>query len=245
MKIKIFSIGLFLLAFSINAQAQSSVKVAPNKITYERKGADVPDHKKTFAVNYPKFTGIKNPAALKNLENTVDYWKNFEMTLEENLGEYYWLDSFDYEVKYNKNNLMAIELLMEGSGAYPDGTVKTFVINLETGRRIFIRDAFRNVGQLLVKLDKAQKAEIKNHIAELKKEYPDDYRSAQEMLAGKKYTISELDEFSIDDRGVTFIYEYQFPHAVKALEPAGRYFFTWAELKPLIKPGGLLGRFVR
>ncbi|MGI8669898.1 MAG: hypothetical protein ACR2J3_08670 [Aridibacter sp.] len=245
MKTKFLLFGLISI-FSINGLAQNnSVVVTSNKVKYERKGKDVSEYKKTFEVNYPKFSGIKNPVALKNLENTVSYWKVFETTLEENLGDYYWLDSLDYQITYNKNSLMVIDLRVDGSGAYPDYSTKTFVVNLNTGKRIFIRDAFTNVGQLLVKVDKAQKAEVKQHLAELKKDNAEDYSAAREMLAGKRYTASTLDEFYIDDKGVTFIFNYEFPHAVQALAPDGRYFFTWAELKPFIKPNGLLGRFVR
>ncbi len=246
MKLRILLFTLFAVIFSLNTFAQNnSVNVKSNKIKYERKGKDVSEYKKTFEVNYPKFSGIKNPAVLKNLENTVNYWKVFDTTLEENLGDYNWLESFDYKVIYNKNSLMVIELMMVGSGAYPDGSVKTFVINLNTGKRIFIKDAFADVGHLLVKVDKAQKAEVKKYLADMKKENPEDLSTAVELLADKRYTTKTLDEFYIDDRGVTFLFDYGFVHAVQALEPEGRYFFTWAELKSLIKRNGLLGRFVR
>ena len=51
--------------------------------------------------------------------------------------------------------------------------------------------------------------------------------------------------FPISDEGVTFYYDYGFPHVIQALAPDGQYFFKWAELKPFIKPDGLLARFVR
>lgn len=246
MKVKILLFGILILFLSINGLAQNnSVNVTSKKVKYERKDKDLPEHKKTFEVNYPNFSGIKNPTVLRNLEHTVSYWKIFDTTLEENLGDYYWLETLDYKVKYNKNSLMVIELMMEGSGAYPDTSIKTFVINLNTGKRIFIRDVFNDVGQLLVKVDKAQKAEVKKYLADMKKENSEDLSTAVELLANKKYTANTLDEYYIDDKGVTFLFDYGFVHAVKALEPEGKYFFTWAELKPLIKRGGLLGRFVR
>ncbi len=246
MKMKLLLIGVLISVLSFSGLAQNnSVVVTSNKVKYERKGKDVSEYKKTFEVNYPKFSGINNSVALKNLENTVNYWKVFDMTLEENLGDYNWLENLDYEVTYNKNSLMVIKLRMDGSGAYPDFSEKTFVINLNTGRRIFIRDVFNNVGQVLVKVDKAQKAEVKKYLADMKKENPEDLSTAVELLADKQYTAKMLDEFYIDDKGVTFLFDYGFVHAVKALEPEGRYFFTWAEIKPLIKRDGLLGRFVR
>jgi hypothetical protein len=227
------------------AAPSSAVAINSSKVSYERKGKTVTEYKKKFEVNYPKFSNITNPRVKKNLEDTLSYWKNFEMNLEESLGEFTWLDSFDYQVNYNKKSLLDIELIMEGSGAYPSGTVKTLVVNLNTGKRIYINEVFTNLGQLIVKIDQAQKDEIKDHIVKLKKEYPEDFKSVENLFQNKRYTSNKLDEYSINDKGVTFLFDYGFPHAVQALEPDGRYFFTWAEMKPFIKPDGLLGSFVR
>lgn len=242
MKTKVLFLSILIFAFSINHFSQgSSVAVTSKKDTYQRKGANVAEHKRTFEVNYPKFSGITNPKVKKNLENAIDYWINFDTTLAENMGEYNWLDSLDYKINYNKNHLLEIELIMEGSGAYPDGSVKTLLINLNTGKRITLAYAFTNLGQLLVKIDNAQKAEIKRTEEELKEQGQD----LSDFLDRGDYKISKLDEFSITDEGVTFLYDYGFPHVAKALEPEGRYFFTWAEMKPFINSASLLGQFVR
>ena len=55
----------------------------------------------------------------------------------------------------------------------------------------------------------------------------------------------DLDQFSLSDKGVTFIYDYGFPHAIEALQPDGRFFLSWAKLRPFIKRDGLLARFIR
>ena len=57
------------------------------------------------------------------------------------------------------------------------------------------------------------------------------------------FEISKLDQFSISDKGVTFLYDYGFGHAYKALEPEGRYFFTWAEMRPYVKKRGRFSVF--
>jgi hypothetical protein len=44
--------------------------------------------------------------------------------------------------------------------------------------------------------------------------------------------------------GITFLYDAGFPHAIKAFEPQGKYFFTYAELKLYIKRDGPLGQFI-
>jgi hypothetical protein len=58
------------------------------------------------------------------------------------------------------------------------------------------------------------------------------------------FEIENLDDFSVGRRGITFLYDAGFPHAIKAFEPQGKYFFTYSELKPYIKLEGLLGQFI-
>ncbi len=242
MKTKLFLISVLIIIFSSIAFAQNkSVTLTSKKVTYQRTGEDVPDHKKTFEVNYPLISGISDIKIKNNIENTIDYWKNFDTNLDENLGEYYWLESLEYSVNYNNNSIFDIELIMEGSGAYPSTSVKTLVIDLNTGKRVAVADLFTDIGQLLVKIDAAQRAEITKAKAEAKKQGED----IKSYLSNSNNKINKLEEFSIDENGVIFIFDYGFPHAAKALEPDGRYFFTWAELKPLIKRDGLLGQFVR
>jgi len=241
MKTKIIAVALFLSALSICCYSQ--VNISAKKMTFQRKGADVPDFKKTFEVNHPQISGV-NSKLKKMLEKTIDYWSNFDMKLEDNLNDDYWLDSFDFNVTYNHNSVLVIELIMEGSGAYPDGSVKTLVIDLTTGKRMYFSDTFTDIGQLLVKIDRAQQDEKNDYLTELKRDNPEDAATALELINEKSFDPKTLDEFSIDDNGVTFIYDYGFPHAVEALEPEGRYFFTWTQMKPHIPNGSLLERFL-
>jgi len=229
----------FFLSVSVFAQ-RGSVTIVPKKNTYKRTGKNLADYKKTFKVTYPTVSGLRNAAAKRNLLRTLNYWKNFQTTLDENLGDYYWLDSFSYHVTYNKNSILSIQLIMEGSGAYPDQSVKTFVIDLKSGRRVQIGDVFTNIGKLLVKIDKAQKVEIKSAIATAKK----DGENIADLIQSGDFTKNKLDEFSITNKGVTFLFDYGFPHAVQALEPNGEYFFSWTEIRPFINRGGLLGKFI-
>lgn len=238
--------ALLLPALLVAVAAQTdNVKVTAEKVTYERKGADVPDHKRTFEVSYPRFSGISDRKVRAALEETVSFWKNFDMTLEENLGDYHWLERLDHEVRYNKNSILVLDLIMEGTGAYPDGVVKTLVVDLRTGRRIHLRDVFTNIGPLLVKIDAAQKKEKTDFVEELRRTDPEMAADARMLLEERKYTSNVLEEFSIDDNGVTFKFDYGYPHAVKALEPPGLYFFSWDEMRPHVRPDRQFGRFVR
>lgn len=244
MKTKLVLISAFLFIFSINAYAQQ-VKIASEKVVYKRTFRGVPDHKKTFEIIYPKISGAKNASVAANLENALSYWKNFGMNLDEELRESYGLDAAEYVVNYNKNSVLDVTLMMDVSGAYPTTLVKNLVIDLDTGNRVYIRDAFTDVGQLLVRIDKAKRAAEKKALEELKKDDPEDAASLRDTLREKRLSVATLEEFSVTDRGVTFHYDYGFPHVIRALEPDGKFSFSWAEIKPFIKPGGLLARFVR
>src|SRR6266566_2551097 len=59
-----------------------------------------------------------------------------------------------------------------------------------------------------------------------------------------KFEATNLDEFSVGPKGITFLYDAGFPHVITALEPKGRYFFSYSYLKPYIKRDGPLGQFV-
>lgn len=251
MKIKFLLFLLLLTAFSPNAFTQS-VTVKPKKVVYTRKGKDVPKEKRTFDITYPIISGAISTAAKKKLENTISYWRVFKTTLQENLGEYHWLSELSYKLNYNKNGILDIALTQEGVGAYPDEQTVDLVIDLKTGAPVEFNDVFKaataeNLASLIDKKLAVEKAKI---IQEIDRNNFGD-ATAEEKAADKeqvndlKFTVENLKEFSIGDKGATFIYDAGFPHVIQALEPEGRYFFNWAQLKPFIRRNGLLARFVR
>ena len=63
----------------------------------------------------------------------------------------------------------------------------------------------------------------------------------KEQLSGLKFVVKNLDEFAVSDKGVTFLYDARFPHAIRALQPTGEYFFSYTELRPHIRRNGPLG----
>jgi hypothetical protein len=73
---------------------------------------------------------------------------------------------------------------------------------------------------------------------------PEDIRIAKEAQEPLEFKVEHLNDFSVGDKGVTFLYDAGYPHVIKAFEPDGQYFFSYAELKPYIKPNGPLGQFL-
>ena len=241
MKIKTILIVLLLAGFSSVILAQS-VTVTPKKVIYKRP-KPLADHKKSFTVNYPKIRAA-SPVLSRKIESVLDYEKIFSFKINEEIRDIQWLEEADFRVDYNKNGILGMTLWIEGSGAYPSGVSEPVVINLKTGTRVRGRDVFVRLPDLVARVRNAQRAEIKKAIADIKKQYPEERAPAQ-LFESARFGLNNLNEFSVSDQGITFWYNYGFPHVIRALEPEGRYFFSWTDLRPFIKPNGLLAQFVR
>jgi len=206
--------------------------------------------RKSPVIHLPLVGGLDNPAALKKVRSTLTPKNIFGLSLEEYRDDG-WLIELGYEVNYNKNFIFDITFTQSGVGAYPDTHLKHFGIDLRTGDLIKAQSVFKPavLSGLAELVDRRLQAEI-SHIIETKIKGRDDVEAEQvESITGSlkelKFTVSDLDEFSISDTGVTFLFDAGFPHVVKALEPEGRYFFRYSQLKPYIRRDGLLGRFIR
>ncbi|MBK8467368.1 MAG: hypothetical protein IPL32_16250 [Chloracidobacterium sp.] len=242
MKNKLIILLIAIAVFSIPTLAQ--VTISAKKVTYKRP-KPIMDFKKSFTITYPKIKAA-TPALSKKIEAVLSYEKAFDFKLREEMNEIQWLEEANYDVNYNANKMLSISLTIQGTGAYPSGSTKYLVVNTSTGTRIRPIDVFINTSGLLTKLAKIKDDEVKKTIMELKNA-PE---TKDEDLSGifndsETYSKVKLDEFEIDENGVIFHHDYGFPHVALALQPTGEFFLTWKELKPYIKPDGLLGQFVR
>lgn len=228
------------LCFAANAQ---SISISSKKITYTRKNP-ISDYKKTFTIQYPKVKA-STPALSRKIENAISFSSVLGLDLKEELGEYQWLADADYEVKYNENGILSIELRMTGSGAYPSDTSKIIVVDTKKGIRVTPTAVFRNLAGLAGLVDKSLKKEIAKAIIEIRSDKENEEPNPATLFVDSRFRVGDLDGFSIDQKGVTFKFDYGFPHVIKALEPQGVFSFTWRELRPFIRPDGLLARFLR
>ncbi len=243
MKIRI-SLALILIAvFCIGISAQSVV-VTGKKVTYTRK-KPFSDYKRTFTINYPKIKASTR-ALSKKIEAAISYSSVLHLDLKDELDDLQWLDEADYQVGYNKNGILSIALSMSGSAAYPDGVTKRVIVDLKTGKRVTTNDLFTNVPGLLSLVKKAMDKEIAQAVVDIKKDPENNEQDPEELFKDSaQYNPLKLDDFSVAGNGVTFYYDYGFPHVIQALQPAGEFMFTWKQLKPYIKAGGLLSRLGR
>lgn len=246
MKIKILLLVALLLSFSGIAVAQV-VKITPKKTIYKRNAKKVPDYKRTMTITRPKVSGL-SAALSKKVENAVSYESVFNFfNLKKELNETFWLDEANFETEYNRRGALAMALTIDGSAAYQSFYARRVVVDLKTGKRVKAADVFiaPKTERLIKLLDDALQKKMRQATAEAAKESASDAADLTELLADKKFSAEYLEFFSINDKGVKFYYDYGFPHLALALEPNNEFFLSYAELKPFIKPDGLLARFVR
>lgn len=242
MKSKSLLLLFILFAFSSLAFAQSVV-ITSKKTTYKRP-KPLMDFKKTFTVNRP-IVKASTPALSAKIQNAVSYEKVMGFNLKEEQTEIQWLEEADYEVNYNKNGILNIWLSMMGTGAYPSSNNESVVVNTKTGTVVKAADVFTNLQGLVKLVKKYQDQEVKAGIEEIKKEKDYNEPNPETLFENTTFEVSNLDGFSVSDEGVTFNYDYGFPHVIQALEPSGSYMIKWKDLKPFIKPAGLFGQFAK
>lgn len=235
-------IAIISLLTAASAAAQSVL--VKSKLETHRRPNPISEYKQTFTVNRPIITA-STPALSKKIASAVSYEKVLGVNIKEELGEVQWLEAADFEVKYNKHDILGMNVWIEGSGAYPSGVTKSVVVDTRTGRPLKAFDVFVRLPALAQRVRKLQQAEVRKTIAELRTDPEYTREPADEYFNQASFGVPNLNEFSISDEGVTFLYDYGFPHVIKAYEPVGEYKITWKELAPYIKPGGLLARFVR
>jgi hypothetical protein len=245
------------LSFSVYAGAATDITGTDNidaedRVIIEEKVASFKggkgDARRGAIINYPAVSGLKNSPAVAKVRAALSPQNIFGQSLEEIrsaiLADRATIVDASYAINYNKNYLLDITFSVEtGGGAYPDNYNIHRLINLKTGEPVKASELFNQamLKPLAAMVEKQLKAEIKKTIDENSKEDPD----VDSYFEDKRYQLKDLNNISVDDKGVTFLYDYEFPHVIQALQPEGRFFFSYAQLKPYINPNGLLRPFIK
>jgi len=203
--------------------------------------------KQRATIKYPLISGLSDARVLRRVQSLLQVKNVFDTSVAE-YRDGNWLEEFSYEVSYNKNYILDITFTQDGLGAYPDTQTKHFAINLKNGAVIKASDAFlpQKLNGLLELVKGKFRAELRQVLVDLResKSDPEDIRIAKEAQEALEFKLSDIDDFSISDKGVTFLYDAGYPHVIQAFEPEGRYFFSYPELKSYIKLDGPLGQFI-
>ena len=231
-------------------RAQDRVVIKPRTVVIVRSGKLIKDfpEKRRATIKYPVISGLRDLKVLRAVQSLLAVKNVFDTSIAE-YREDNWLEEFGYQVNNNDSYVLDITFAQSGSGAYPDTQTKHFAINLKNGRLIRGADAFKadHMDALFALVNNKFRAELNQILVDLRESKSDaeDIRIAKEAQDVLEFKRSDLDDFSITAKGVTFLYDAGYPHVIQAFEPEGRYFFTYAELKPLIRRDGPLGQFIR
>ncbi|MCX8524372.1 hypothetical protein OF897_10670 [Chryseobacterium formosus] len=149
---------------------------------------------------------------------------------------YSYLEFLSYNVIFNNNELFTFDI---NSFWYVKGTeneTKQYNINVSTGELILMQQAFtENLHNLIDKKVKIEfQKRITQSITKLKNKgnWNEMYK---EDLQNYKIETMLLD-FRITENGVNFIYDNQlFSHGDMDCRPNELYFFSWQEIKSVIK----------
>ncbi len=240
--------GPTVLSASASAQ-ENRVIVREQRVVLVRSGRlakEFPARRRAI-VKYPVVNGLSNPVVLRKVRQLLTLKNLFDCSLEDYRQDS-WLTDFGYQVNYNKNHIFDITFSQSGIGAYPDTQTKHFLINLKSGEVIKAADAFTSgsLATLATMVNQKLRAETERIMKSVETEKDveaNEKSSLKEQLDQLRFDLANLDEFSVSDRGVTFLFDAGFPHVIKALEPDGRYLLTYAELRRYIKRNGPLGIF--
>lgn len=230
--------------------ADSRLYVRRRRIVLVRSGKVAREfpQRKTAIVTYPVIGGLSNAAALQKARSILLINNVFDSSLKDYRDDA-WLTEFTYQVNFNGNYIFDITFVQSGVGAYPETHSRHFIIDLKRGEILTASDVFdlERMNTLAALVDQKLQAELRQIEESIKAAGLDveGARSLHETLAGMKFEVRNLDDFSVGKNGVTFLYDAGLPHAIKAFEPVGQYFIAYSEIKPYIRPDGLLGQFVR
>jgi hypothetical protein len=248
------AIGLTLL-LPLKGLAQSTPSIAPTQrsgsitiksktavLQHGKKGAAFPEYKEAI-VRYPVASGLADPAVLKNVQASISLKQVLGQSLAEMQQEYIdnsWLSEVSYTVNYNQHNILDLTYTTSGSSAYPSSFDKHVSVNLKTGKRLRAKDLFKTegFGPISQMIEVMMQKEILQKIAEFRKE---DLDINKDLFAKHHFQSKNVEDFSIGKTGVTFYYDFDFPHVIKAAEPSGAYLIPYSKLRSYIRPEGSLG----
>lgn len=151
--------------------------------------------------------------------------------------------SITFEADFADQGVYSFCFTMEAMAAYPTTESKYVLVDAKTGRQIVGKSNFRNTSGLLAELNKQHQAEIDEAIREHKtRPAEEQLENFVEMFKNSEVTSSIFNHISISVEGMRFHHNYDFVHAIKALEPSGVYLVKWADMKKYIATSSPLRR---
>lgn len=232
-----------------NHQLENLVKGKASAIEIKRKNYKIKrkntlEHKALVEISLPEFKKIE-PKRAQQLYQAIGMSAPVKelAKIKHELQEDTWLDARYFIITLNQDDIVQFTLATEGSGAYPSASLEYRAIDVRQGKRIMAQDLFKPASfPALIKLidrkmKQAQQQSLKQH--------PDEKEALTMLYQEVKLKKEDLDNMVISSKGIAFVYEYGFPHAIKALTPDDQYFFSYAELMPYLKKDAIVEKLIK
>ncbi|HEY9827942.1 MAG TPA: hypothetical protein V6D19_21100 [Stenomitos sp.] len=222
----------------INVQPQTAT------LLFGKKGAEFPDYKEA-RIRYPQVVGAPSSTLLQKVQGVIGLKQVLGQSLVELRQEFrenHWLSNIDYAITYNRYPALSLTYFVSGVGAYPDGYEKHVSVDLRTGKRLQVEDFLQAaaIAPLTQEIDRMLQQEIQKTMTEVLQQEPD---FGTDLFMHRRFERQNLSDFSITKEGITFYYNFDFPHVVKAAEPKHDFLIRYRWLAPYLRPEGALGQY--
>ncbi len=164
-------------------------------------------------------------AGVERINELLDY-QNFTCeTLEETRKNFLLYGAgivgSSFQVNWMNTEYLDLTIIVETLGAYPSRMVFNQLFNLSTGELVKPEELF--LENEIDKLVNLCNNELQNRIPD---EITDEYL----------FTRENLEQLGMRRSGIMFHYDFEFAHAVEALEPNGELFFYWEDINEFLRP---------
>lgn len=146
----------------------------------------------------------------------------------------------DYQLGFNNAGLLDVTIIHETMGAYPDSYTQHFLFDLTTGAQLSGHTLFKP--ESLPALAKAIDDQLQAEVARARTDNPDCVTEDEDPYQGHAFTPDKLRDVGVNERGVVFSYDYDFPHVIQACEPDGTFVWTLPQLDAYLAASSPLRR---
>ena len=183
----------------------------------------------------------ENAAVVARINEVLSYRKLVGEAVAETVANYgdcgCGIVAVDFRVNLQRGHILDLTVVVEGIGAYPDWAYLGFTFDVRTGALMTAADLF--CACCLEQVATAADAKLQQNIATALAATDERYRQEQgRMLTDHHFTVEHLERFTVTGAGIEFEYEFDFAHAIAALEPEETVMFSYAELEPYLRELG-------
>lgn len=155
------------------------------------------------------------------------------------------LTDMSYEVMYNKNGVLSLEIDWVVEAAYPNPSEAYFNFDVRTGKTIGINDVINDslFEKFQAKVFSDKIDSLKEYTSSLKSQLAhkeidsEAYQWAMEEIDSNCINSIDLSNFSLSQTGIKIIDPCEFPHAIRGLSPGYELRYSYRFLQPYLNPG--------